>query len=121
MKNQKGGIVWLLISFVCANTIAFSTRCYDYDNDVDAYRRLDTWRFFGDKVFGTGDFDILIPFFSICAFLILLCFLFIRKNGKSAWSLLQKRTKNFKYDKLYIAYTIIIAFMTIVTLMSWTW
>lgn len=125
MKNQKDGIVWLLISFVCANTIAFSTRChyyaYDYDNDVYGIRRLDTWRFFEDEVFGTGDFDILIPFFSICAFLILLSSLFIRKNGQSAWSLLQKRTKNFKYDKLYIVYTIIIAFMTIVTLINWGW
>jgi hypothetical protein len=94
MKNQKSGVVWLFISFVSANIIAFT-------------------------VLGGIYLGVCIPF--ICAFLLLLCTLFIRKNGKSAWSLLQKRTKNFKHDKLYIAYTIIIAFMAIATLMNWTY
>lgn len=123
MKNQKDGIVWLFISFICENIIAFTTCCeyYDYYSGESRFLCRETRRFFEDEVFGTGDFDILIPFVSICAFLILLSSLFIRKNGQSAWSLLQKRTKNFQYDKLYIAYTVIIAFMTIVTLMNWAW
>ena len=124
MTNQKDGIVWLFISFICENIIAFTTWCtyYSYDEPIilSEYelRNRETWRFF--EVLGTGsDLDIFILFFSICAFLILLCSLFIRKNGQSAWSLLQKRTKNFKYDKLYIAYIIIVAFMAIAMLINW--
>ena len=113
MKNQKGGVVWLFISFVSANIIAFTTRCETY------YASYITLDFFENVVLGC-ELGVWIPFFSNCAFMLLLCTLFIRKNGQSAWSLLPKRTKNFKHDKLYIAYTIIIAFMAIATLMNWT-
>lgn len=115
MKNQKEGVVWLFISFVCANIIAYSTRCYCY------YEEYSTLRFFENEVLNVYDLDAWIPSLSILAFMLLFCSLYIRRHGQSAWSQLQKRTKNFKYDKLYIAYTITIAFMVIVTLMNWTW
>lgn len=121
MKNQKSGVVWLFISFVSANIIAFTTWCEYYNYSYTRRVTPRTLRFFENEVLGGIDLDICMPFFSICTFLLLLCTLFIRKNGQSAWSLLQKRTKNFKHDKLYIAYTIIIAFMAIATLMNWTY
>lgn len=117
MKNQKGGVVWLFISFVCANIIAFSTRCRYYGYYGNKYTLLDrgTLRFFENEVLYVYDLDAWIPSLSILAFMLLFCSLFIRKHGQSAWSQLQKRTD----DNLYIAYTIIIVFMAVVTPMNW--
>lgn len=79
MKNQKDGIVWLFISFILANLIITFIR---FDRDA---------------------LYVLILLF-IFAFMLLLGSLFIHKNGQSAWSLLQKRTKSLKSDKLFLAY-----------------
>ena len=61
MKNQKDGIVWLLISFICANLIAFTTSCIYYDRDVS-----NTIGFLLRKWFNsTSDDDyIVMPLFS---------------------------------------------------------
>lgn len=69
LKNYKSGIIWLAISFICVNIIAYILM---------------------------NKAPISFILFSIIALAILFGALFIRKNGVSAWSLLLKRTKNEK-------------------------
>lgn len=123
MKNQKDGIIWLFISLVCSNIIAFSTRCiyWYWDGKEEEWVVHATWLFFENEVFGIYDLEAWIPSLSILAFMLLFGSLFIRKNGQSAWSQLQKRTKRWKTDKLFIAFMLFVVMMSIATIWNWGW
>lgn len=116
MKNQKGGVVWLFISFVCVNIIAFLTICIYYNSLAECVLPRETWRFFEEEVLNVSDLDGWILSLSILAFMLLFCSLFIRRHGQSAWSLLHKRTKSWKSDKLYIVFVIFISLAVICTI-----
>lgn len=121
MKNQVSGIAWLFVSLICANIITFTTVCYDYNYNSGNFHYTYTSNFLEEHVTNIHNLAESILLIDIFAFTLLLSMLFIRKNGQSAWELLQKQTKSLRSDKLYLAYIVSMAFVAACTILNYAW
>jgi hypothetical protein len=102
LKNKRDGLFWIIMSVISAAFIYCTTGDYGAP--------LYDW---------TDDVGIAILVIISALLIFALISLFIRKNGQSAFSVLQKRTGSFWSDKLCLAYCIISALMVVMVIANW--